>query len=719
MASTNLLETIGEISQIISPFTRDSQLPNDYDPYIANMILEDPPRSSEDLMIMIGEFFTNIQTEPSKIQSQCQEIYNLLMDKKLIDTEGTSKWVAEKLDTPLLMADVELITDKEFEEGYAETAFNYDEFNFGYTNAIEDLSDNVQSEKKKKKLEEKMRKEAERKKKKEEDAYNRHLRNMDEMRKTMPEIAVIHTKVGSSDINCANVYLEVPGKVLLNGAEFKLGSGRKYGLIGRNGIGKTTLLYSICRKEFKGLEDAPQILLVEQEVKGDDRTVIETILSTDRERTKLLQEETSLINLEDTEERLAAIYKRLDEIDAVGAESKARKLLSGLGFTSDMQNSVTKNLSGGWRMRVALARVLFCEPEILLLDEPTNHLDLDAVMWLQDYLISWDKTLLVVSHARDFLNNVCTDIVHYDNQQLNYYKGSYDSFEKVRKEQSIQSKKAFESQQKKMGQVQEFIDKFRCNAKRASLVQSRIKYLDRLEKMEETLDDPTTIFMFDNPEKLRPPIVRIDEGEFGYTHDTTLLRDITFPLEMHSKVAILGANGVGKTTLLKMLTEEYKLRSGEYFKNPRARIATFSQHHVEHLNITLSPFEQFSTEYPKATTDSIRSHLSKFGVTGNLALRPIYLLSGGQKARVALAMTSWGNPHVMIMDEPTNHLDIDAVDALIVALSNYTGGLIIVSHDQYFVSCICDQIWYIKDSKLKRFNGDFEEYRRALAVNKL
>ena len=727
MVKTKVQETITKIEEIINPYAKKADLPTDYSNYIANMIIEDPPRSGDDLNDLIGEFFTNnrAQEEAKEIVETCNQIFKKLSKSELINPESSTKWVAEKLDTPLLMADIELITDKEYHDGYTETAFNYEEFNFGFSGGVEELKDDM-AEKKRKKMEEKLKKETDRKKKKETEAYERHQRTMNEMRKTMPKIQVMHNKAGAIDINLDQVDLEVPGKVLLNQAEFKLGHGRRYGLIGRNGIGKTTLLYAICRKEFKGLENAPQILLVEQEVKGDSYSVIDTILKTDKERWDLIEKEKQLLAengegeiTEENEQLLTEIYKRLDEINAVGQESKARKLLFGLGFTAQMQEQPTQHLSGGWRMRLALARVLFCEPEILMLDEPTNHLDLDAVMWLQDYLIQWDKTILVVSHAREFLNNVCTDIIHYDDQKLTYYKGGYDEFERLRSEKITQSKKEYETQQKKMSHVQDFIDRFRCNAKRSTLVQSRIKYLNRLEKVEQVFDDPTTVFMFDNPEKLRPPIVRLDEGEFGYTEDTTLLRDLTFSLEMQSKVAILGANGVGKTTLLKMLMGEFESRKGEFYKNPRAQIALFSQHHVEHLNVTLSPFEFFTSQFPLATTESIRTHLSNFGVTGNLCIRPIYLLSGGQKARVALAMTAWGNPHVMIMDEPTNHLDIDAVDALIVALSNYNGGLIIVSHDQYFVSCICDQIWYIKDTKLKRFNGDFDEYRKALSVNRL
>lgn len=715
--------TLPKIEKILTPYLKKADLPNDYTNYISNMIIEDPPRSGIDLNDMIGEFFHNdIKAERSKIIKDCEEIFNKLQNEKLINQDGNNLWVAEKLNAPLLMADVELISEKEQREGYADTPFTYEKFAFSLNDMLDEESDEKAMALKKKRLAEKRKREEEKRKRREKEAFEKHMRELKSMKATMPPVEVIHTKKqGSPEIRVEAIDLEVPGKVLLSQADFFMGQGRKYGLIGRNGIGKTTLLYAIIRKEFKGLENAPQTLLVEQEVQGDEMSVIDTILSTDRERLSLLKEEAELVDQEGDEggDRLTEIYERLEEIQADKAEAKARTLLHGLGFTPEMQDRPTKLLSGGWRMRVALAKVLFCEPEILLLDEPTNHLDLDAVMWLQDYLINWDKSLLIVSHARSFLNNVCTDIIDFRDHQLFYYKGNYDRFEKVRAENELQNKRAYQAQQKKMSHMKEFIDRFRFNAKKASLVQSRIKYLNKLDKVEKVLEDPTTVFMFDNPEKLRPPIVRIDDGTFGYTPDTTLLRDMTFSVDMQSKVAVLGANGVGKTTFLKLLTKELEMRDGDYFKNSRARIATFSQHHVDHLNLTLSPFDQFAKLYPKATTESLRAHLSRFGITGNLSLRPIYLLSGGQKARVALALTAWGNPHVMIMDEPTNHLDIDAVDALVVALSNYTGGLIIVSHDQYFVSCICDQIWYIKDSKLKRFTGGFDDYRTALTLNKL
>lgn len=713
------------IEALLQPYCAATALPSDYAGYLAHMILEDVPRSARDLEDLIGPFFLNqIEREKREAAAMCAELFGELAAQNLIVEEGATAWVAEKLAAPLLMADIELITDKEHEEGYAETPFTFDKFAFSNNVFLDEVPDEVikKREAAKEKEEAKQKKEEARKQKKEQEAYEKHLQKMKQMRSTLPAIEVMHNrKLESFDIRLENINLDVPGKQLLVDTDFTLNRGKKYGLIGRNGIGKTTLLYAICRKEFKGMEKVSQILLVEQEVQGDERSVLETILDTDALRSRLLKEEAVLQKSSKPEDgdRLIEVYRELQEIDADKSVVKAKTLLTGLGFSEDMQARATKSLSGGWRMRVSLAKVLFCEPEILLLDEPTNHLDLDAVMWLQDYLSNWEKTLLIVSHARDFLNEVCTDIIHFDNQKLSYYKGNYDNFEKMREQEIEQSKKQFDSQQKKIAHVQEFIDKFRYNAKRASLVQSRIKYLNKMDKVEAILEDPTTVFMFETPEKLRPPLVRIDNGSFGYGEGPKILQDVNFGIDMSCKVALLGANGVGKTTLLKMLTEELKLSAGNYFRNGRAKIATFSQHHVDDLDITLSPFEQFVKRNPLATTELIRGHLSRFGISGNLALRPMYLLSGGQKARVALAATAWGNPHVMIMDEPTNHLDIEAVDALIMALSCFEGGLIVVSHDQHFVSCICDQIWYIKDKKLKRFGGGFEDYRTALALQSL
>mmetsp|Transcript_35622 Transcript_35622/g.32091 ORF Transcript_35622/g.32091 Transcript_35622/m.32091 type:complete len:377 (+) Transcript_35622:750-1880(+) len=373
-----------------------------------------------------------------------------------------------------------------------------------------------------------------------------------------------------------------------------------------------------------------QILLVEQEVSGTDKTVIQNVLETDMEREELLAKEKEYKKDEEKyAQQLLDIYKRMEEINAYSCEARAAQILSGLGFHNDDFYRPTKEFSGGWRMRIALARALFAQPDILLLDEPTNHLDLDAVMWLEDYLINWPNTVIIVSHAREFLNSVCTDIYHYINQGLDYYKGNYDSFEKKRSELIVQKRREAESQKMRIEHVQAFIDKFRYNAKRASMVQSRIKSLNKMELVEEIIEDPTCVFIFPTPDKLRPPLLSIDEGTFGYSKEKPIVREANFNVDMESRIAIVGANGVGKTTFLKLLLGQLDLDAGNMTRHNRLRTSFFTQHHVDSLDITLSPVEQFLKSFPGSNHEQIRSHLGSFGISGPLQLRPMYLLSGG------------------------------------------------------------------------------------------
>lgn len=574
-------------------------------------------------------------------------------------------------------------------------------------------------------------KDAKKKKKEQKDdvkaqeAYEKHIQNIKKQKVKIPPATVKHDKSDCEgktlDIMLDKIQIIVGGRMLLEDSQLKLVYGRKYGLVGRNGIGKTCLMNALARYEFEKIPKHVQILLVEQEIEGNDRTPLELVLETDSERTSLLEEQEKLSDSTDSKagERLQQIYIRLEQIQADKAEQKAIDILVGLGFSPALMKRRTKHLSGGWRMRVSLARALFVQPDVLLLDEPTNHLDLDAVMWLEDYVINCKHTVVVVSHAREFLNVVCNEMLHYFELKLTPYKGNYDQFEKTRSEKNLNQKKQFTSQQDKLAHMQSFIDKFRYNAKRASLVQSRIKAIQKMDLIDEVLEDPSCVFIFPTPEKLRPPLLKIEEGYFEYNNQTPILKAINFFVEMESRMAIVGANGVGKSTLLNLLVEQLKLTEGNYYRNQRLRVSIFTQHHVEQLNLMLSPLEQLMMSHPGASSETYRSHLSSFGLSGNLQLRPQYLLSGGQKSRISFAMAVWNNPQILILDEPTNHLDIDAVNALIVALNNFTGGLIIVSHDQYFVSTVCDQIWYIKDMQLKKFNGDFEDYKRDLASGKL
>ena len=336
-------------------------------------------------------------------------------------------------------------------------------------------------------------------------------------------------------------------------------------------------------------------------------------------------------------------------------------------------------------------------------------------MWLEEYLLKMKSTVVIVSHARDFLNNVVDEILLFKDFKLDYYKGNYDCFEKVRSEEIRRQKKAREAQQKQVEHVKEFIDKFRYNAKRASLVQSRIKQLEKLDIIEEIIDDPTCIFIFPQlADSINPPLLRLDEAVLAYGGGSNvILKGVNFYVDMESRIAVVGPNGAGKTTLLKALVGELPVFSGYHYRHNKLRLGLFTQHHVDQLDLRLSPIEQMQALFTGQTLDIFRSYMGSFGVTGSMALRPMYLLSGGQKSGVALAIVTWRQPHILLMDEPTNHLDIDAVSALAIALNSYTGGLVIVSHDQYFISTICKKVIVVKNQKVKEFPGDFKAYKAA------
>jgi len=499
--------------------------------------------------------------------------------------------------------------------------------------------------------------------------------------------------------------------------------GRKYGLIGRNGMGKTTLLRHIADREI-AIPSNISVLHVEQEVHGDDTTVVAAVLAADAEREKLLAEERKLLAMGDddkehTSQRLKAIYSRLDAIDAHSAEARASSILAGLGFTPELQTSPTKEFSGGWRMRIALARALFIQPDLLLLDEPTNHLDLFACLWLENYLINWDKTLVIVSHQRDFLNAVATDIIHLHSKKLEYYRGNYDAFEKVRNERLRQQQRTHDAQQVQKKHIQKFIDRFRYNAKRAKMAQSRIKKLERMEFVPEIISDPTVNIRFAEPELLNPPILQFEDVAFGYSSDKLLLKGLSVGIDMESRVALVGANGVGKSTLLKLLSGELEPTTGRAIRHPKLRFARFSQHFVDQLDLTQSSLEYFLAKYPGTNQQTARAHLGSFGLSGDLALRTINTLSGGQKCRVVFAIIAWPKPHVLLLDEPSNHLDIDTVDALCFALTEFKGGVLMVSHDGRLISSVCDDIWYFEENEegertVKSFDGDFDDYKQKV-----
>lgn len=521
---------------------------------------------------------------------------------------------------------------------------------------------------------------------------------------------------GSRDIISNGINLNIGKVKLLVDADLTLNKGKRYGLIGRNGVGKTTLLRHIESRELENIPPYIQILHIEQEVKADDTSAIDLILKTDIERERLLEEEKKILQSNDPQsnKRLTEIYQRMDEIDCQGAVSRAATILSGLQFTPEMQKMPTKQFSGGWRMRLALARALFVEPELLMLDEPTNHLDLHAVLWLETYLKNWSNTLIVVSHDRNFLNEVCNEMIHFNDQKLTYYKGDFDTFEKSRKERLMSQQKTFEAQKRQKDHIQKFIDRFRYKSHTATMVQSRIKMLEKMDFVPAVVEDPTFTFKIESPDIEKPPYIQAVDICFSYVKGKTIFSKLNFNLDADSRIALVGKNGSGKSTFLKVLSGELEPSEGTINRNSKIRVAKFNQHNVDHLNLQQTPLEHMLTRFPNAEKQELRSHLGSLGLSGDLAVQPIYTLSGGQKSRIMFSEISFMRPHILLLDEPTNHLDIDTVDALIHALQLYQGGILFVSHDQHLIEQVATEIWVCSETEIKKWNGSFTDYKKKL-----
>lgn len=527
-----------------------------------------------------------------------------------------------------------------------------------------------------------------------------------------------------TDIKVEGFSIAARGKDLFVNATLQVTAGRRYGLVGPNGHGKTTLLRHIGSRALN-IPPNIDVLLCEQEVKADDTPAVESVIKADTKRLALLEECQKLEKTGGDLDRLKEVYEELRAIKADSAEPRARRILAGLGFSKEMQARATKNFSGGWRMRVSLARALFMEPTLLMLDEPTNHLDLNAVIWLDNYLQGWKKTLLVVSHDQSFLDNVCTDIIHLDQQKLFYYKGNYGTFKKMLVQKRREQKKDYEKQEKKIKEMKASgkSSKAAEKAQKEALTRKQQKNRTKQQVAEEDTNKPTELlqkvkeyavkFTFPAPPPLNPPILSVLNMSFGYAGERQLFKNVDFGIDMESRIAIVGPNGVGKSTLLKLMTMVIEPTAGEVRKNHRLRIGKYDQHSGEQLNLDESPVEYLRNKYNMDYQDA-RKTLGRFGLSGHAHTIQNRDLSGGQKSRVAFADLSCSKPDVLILDEPTNNLDIESIDALGEAINEFTGGVVIVSHDERLLRDTDMQMWVVEEQSVNEIEGGFDEYRREI-----
>ncbi|KAH0512615.1 ATP-binding cassette sub-family F member 3 [Microtus ochrogaster] len=592
----------------------------------------------------------------------------------------------------------------------------------------------------------------------------------------------------SYDVRIENFDVSFGDRVLLTGADVNLAWGRRYGLVGRNGLGKTTLLKMLATRSLR-VPAHISLLHVEQEVAGDDTPALQSVLESDTVREDLLRQERELSvkiaagRAEGSEAaQLAEVYSKLEEIEADKAPARASVILAGLGFTPKMQQQPTREFSGGWRMRLALARALFARPDLLLLDEPTNMLDVRAILWLENYLQSWPSTILVVSHDRNFLNAIATDIIHLHSQRLDGYRGDFETFIKSKQERLLNQQREYEAQQQYRQHIQVFIDRFRYNANRASQVQSKLKMLEKLPELKPVDKESEVVMKFpdgfekfsppilqldevdfyydpkhvifsrlsvsadlesricvvwlllrsvpelkpvdkesevvmkfpDGFEKFSPPILQLDEVDFYYDPKHVIFSRLSVSADLESRICVVGENGAGKSTMLKLLMGDLTPVRGIRHAHRNLKIGYFSQHHVEQLDLNVSAVELLARKFPGRPEEEYRHQLGRYGISGELAMRPVASLSGGQKSRVAFAQMTMPCPNFYILDEPTNHLDMETIEALGHALNNFRGGVILVSHDERFIRLVCQELWVCEKGSVTRVEGGFDQYRALL-----
>ncbi|CAL5357099.1 unnamed protein product [Camellia sinensis] len=539
-------------------------------------------------------------------------------------------------------------------------------------------------------------------------------------------------------VEIESLSLTFHGHDLIVDSELELNYGRRYGLLGLNGCGKSTLLTSIGCRELP-IPEHMDIYHLSREIEASDMSSLEAVMSCDEERLRLEKEAEALAGQDDGGgEALERIYERLEAMDAATAEKRAAEILYGLGFNKKMQEKKTRDFSGGWRMRIALARALFIYPTILLLDEPTNHLgiivnlilminhfpmtDLEACVWLEETLKKFDRILVVVSHSQDFLNGVCTNIIHMQSKTLKLYTGNYDQYVQTRSELEENQMKQYKWEQEQISSMKEYIARFgHGSAKLARQAQSKEKTLAKMERgglTEKVARDKILVFRFTDVGKLPPPVLQFVEVTFGYTPDNLIYKNLDFGVDLDSRVALVGPNGAGKSTLLKLMTGDLVPLDGMVRRHNHLRIAQFHQHLTEKLDLELSALQFMIKEYPGNEEERMRAAIGKFGLTGKSQVMPMKNLSDGQRSRVIFAWLAWRQPHMLLLDEPTNHLDIETIDSLAEALNEWDGGLVLVSHDFRLINQVAHEIWVCENQAVTRWEGDimaFKEHLRSKA----
>jgi len=507
----------------------------------------------------------------------------------------------------------------------------------------------------------------------------------------------------------------IAGRPIFDRATAAIIGGQKVGLVGRNGSGKSTLLRLI---EGELQPDAGSISMqssarrgaVPQDPPDGPQSVLDCVLAADKERTALLHEAEHCTDAA----RLAEVHHRLQDIGAAAAPSRAATILHGLGFDSAAQARAVGEFSGGWRMRVALAGTLFAEPDLLLLDEPSNHLDIEARLWLADHLRRYRRTLLMVSHDRELLNAVCSHIIHIEQLRLVSYAGNYDRFERTRRERLERQAAVNARLTAQRRHIQAFVDRFRAKASKARQAQSRLKMLERMEPVVPLVEEHEVEFQFPQPDRLAPPILVIEQASVGYAPGQPVLHDLSLTLDMDDRIALLGQNGNGKSTLMRLLADRLRAETGSVRKSGKLRVGYFSQNQQDELDYDATPFELMAHALPQAGASRQRAQLGRFGFSGPRADTKVGSLSGGEKTRLTFSLITRAAPHILLLDEPTNHLDMDSRAALVEALNDYEGAVILVSHDAHLVRLVSDRLWLVSDGTCRPFEGDLDDYERSV-----